>query len=375
MKNVPTKVVLRHLPPKLTEEHFKEMCSPIPAYDYFRFCLADPSLGDRGYCRAYINFCDPQSVFAFRERFTDYVFVDSEGNEANAIVEYAVFQGTPNTPSESKKDRRQGTIAEDPDYQSFLARTAPPSTEAVNCTDKPPEKQKGTTPWEATLELIEKREAATHQLGETPLTRFLNQRIEKHKRSGNEEFKTTASMGKRSSKANRNARKARQRQTPAAAASSSESTQGTDLHQKPGEDSASSTGGRVAIEKPPASRRGPKHGRGDLSNKPNPDASSSADQHSPLSVPGGGNHGGGRRGGGRRGGSRPPHSDGPPSYSSRHAASASSQSSASASGGSGATGPPKPRGGHRGGGPRGTPRTTFSYSRGRGSSTGTGVYK
>ncbi|VDM36175.1 unnamed protein product, partial [Hydatigera taeniaeformis] len=212
MRNLPTKIIIRHLPPKLTEEHFKEMCSPIPPYDYFRFCSTDPSLGGKNFCRAYINFCDPESVFAFRERFSDYVFVDSEGNEANAIVEYAVFQGTPNTPPLSKVDRRQGTIDEDSTYQKFLANLNTSPSEPTTGEESSAGKQVAKTPWEATLEALEKREAAASQQVETALTRFLNMRLERSKRNAGDDFK---GMSRRGMRPSRNSRKARQRQAAA----------------------------------------------------------------------------------------------------------------------------------------------------------------
>ena len=78
MRTIPTKIILQNLPPKITEDEIKDMCSPIPPHDYFRFCPPDPSLGGRGFSRVYINFCDPQAAEEFRERFNDYVFIDSQ---------------------------------------------------------------------------------------------------------------------------------------------------------------------------------------------------------------------------------------------------------------------------------------------------------
>ena len=34
-------IVLRRLPPSLTSEQFLEIVSPLPDYDYYRFCKAD----------------------------------------------------------------------------------------------------------------------------------------------------------------------------------------------------------------------------------------------------------------------------------------------------------------------------------------------
>ena len=77
MRN-PTKVVLRHLPPCLTEEEFMEIVSPLPAYNYLRFFKADKTIGSSATTRAYINFQSIESLFNFKERFDNYVFVDSK---------------------------------------------------------------------------------------------------------------------------------------------------------------------------------------------------------------------------------------------------------------------------------------------------------
>ncbi|KAH9281525.1 Regulator of nonsense transcripts 3A [Echinococcus granulosus] len=380
MRNLPTKIIIRHLPPKLTEEHFKEMCSPIPPYDYFRFCSPDPSLGGESFCRAYINFCDPESVFAFRERFSDYVFVDLEGNEATAIVEYAVFQGTPNTQPLSKVDRRQGTIEEDSTYQKFLANLNAPPPETANNEESSVSKQTAKTPWEATLEALEKREAAASQQMETALTRFLNLRLERCKRNAGDDFK---GMSRRGMKASRNARKARQRQAALAVASSTASInsdaalQGADAPQKASENNTLSVGSRGGPEKSTSGRRGPKSNR---PNKSAPDSSSfsrlddpqqSASTTSTNPIPMSGGRGGRR--GGRRGGSRPHHNDVPPSYSSRHAATVSeSPSGDGGSVGSGSGSGPKNRSGSQRGG---SFRPSSYYSRGRTSAGGAASFK
>lgn len=73
-----TKLVIRRLPQKLTEDEFKNMISPIPPHDYFRFCKFDSFSGNNASCRAYINFTEPESAKQFIERFGEYVFVDAE---------------------------------------------------------------------------------------------------------------------------------------------------------------------------------------------------------------------------------------------------------------------------------------------------------
>ncbi|KAL7058295.1 hypothetical protein AAHC03_016893 [Spirometra sp. Aus1] len=192
MKHFPTKILIRHIPPKMTEEKFIEMIQPLPDYDYFRFCPPDPTLGLQSYCRAYLNFLDPQSVFIFRERFSDYVFVDEEGNEASAIVEYAVFQGTPSVPSgdstraAKRVDKRQGTIDEDPD--SAVTTSAPIASTTNPVKSESTERKQ--TPWEAMLETIKQREEASEAQTVTPLIAYLNQRLERRKRHAAEDAKS-----------------------------------------------------------------------------------------------------------------------------------------------------------------------------------------
>ncbi|KAG7164240.1 regulator of nonsense transcripts 3B-like [Homarus americanus] len=123
-----TKVVLRRLPPNMTEEEFLEAVSPMPEHDYFNFATADYALGPNGYTRAYINFKNVDDVFTFRDKFDGYVFVDQKGNEHPAMVEFAPFQKIPKRTSGKKRDARCGTIDHDPDFLAFLETITNPVT-------------------------------------------------------------------------------------------------------------------------------------------------------------------------------------------------------------------------------------------------------
>lgn len=72
-------VVVRRLPPTMTEEEFVEAITPLPEHDYFTFCPADNSLGPHAFTRAYINFKSAADIFTFRDKFDGYVFVDQKG--------------------------------------------------------------------------------------------------------------------------------------------------------------------------------------------------------------------------------------------------------------------------------------------------------
>lgn len=104
----------------MTQEQFLEQVSPLPEHDYMYFVKADISLGQFAFSRAYINFMEQQDIFMFREKFDNYVFVDSKGVEYPAVVEFAPFQRLPKKRIGKKKDLKCGTIESDSYYINFL---------------------------------------------------------------------------------------------------------------------------------------------------------------------------------------------------------------------------------------------------------------
>nr|CAH8855957.1 unnamed protein product [Trichobilharzia regenti] len=146
-RNLPTKVVVRRLPPKLKADDFIRIVDPLPAHNYFRFCDADDTLGALGLTRAYINFSDIDALFDFKERFDGYTFVDCDGNESCAIVEFAVNQELASSKG---------------------------SSDAAGETSETESKK---TPWEVILDEIQNREAVVTQTQTiTPLLAYLNSR-------------------------------------------------------------------------------------------------------------------------------------------------------------------------------------------------------
>ncbi|CAD7078050.1 unnamed protein product [Hermetia illucens] len=113
------KVVIRRLPPSMTEETFLKQIEPLPDHENYYFVPADWSLGQDATARAYINFLNQDDIFLFKDRFDGYVFVDNKGAEYPAIVEFAPFQGLPRNKSR-KKDPKVNSIETDPHYISFL---------------------------------------------------------------------------------------------------------------------------------------------------------------------------------------------------------------------------------------------------------------
>lgn len=117
----PTKVVIRKLPPNLTENSFLEFTSPLFEHDYFYYVQDEnPSFGDQSFSRAYINFINVHDVYSFTQKFDDYVFIDDTGQEYPAVVEYAPFQRIPKNRGNRRSDFLCGTIEEDSDYMEFV---------------------------------------------------------------------------------------------------------------------------------------------------------------------------------------------------------------------------------------------------------------
>lgn len=125
-----SKVVMRKLPPDLTEEKLLEALPDVPSYSYFYFTAGDPSLGMLSFSRAYFAFTDETSILPFREKY-DGLYLESEGGaKYRAVVEFAPYQGIPKR-QKRKPDARIATIEQDSDYLAFLeaseTKMKPPS--------------------------------------------------------------------------------------------------------------------------------------------------------------------------------------------------------------------------------------------------------
>nr|XP_039270209.1 regulator of nonsense transcripts 3B-like isoform X1 [Styela clava] len=167
-KNViPTKLIIRRLPPALTKDELLEIISPLPPHDYFRYVSGDKTLAPDHFCRAYINFTSADDIMTFRDKVDGFEFTDSKGNSQPCVLEYAPFQKNPRKVKK-REDAKCGTIDEDPDYTAFLE-----SLEA--------EEEKTVIDLEKYLEELEKKEQK-NKVVETPLTAFLKQKREERKR-------------------------------------------------------------------------------------------------------------------------------------------------------------------------------------------------
>ncbi|GLT74695.1 hypothetical protein SLA2020_464800 [Shorea laevis] len=121
-----TKVVLRHLPPAISEATLMEQVDGAFAgrYNWVSFRPGKTSQKHQSYSRAYIDFKMPEDVLEFAEVFNGHVFVNEKGTQFKTIVEYAPSQLVPK--QWSKRDAREGTIFKDPQYLEFLEFLAKP---------------------------------------------------------------------------------------------------------------------------------------------------------------------------------------------------------------------------------------------------------
>ncbi|XP_013591475.1 PREDICTED: regulator of nonsense transcripts UPF3-like isoform X3 [Brassica oleracea var. oleracea] len=120
------KVVVRHLPPSLSES---DLLSQIDSrfgdrYYWFSFRPGKSNYKTQKHSRAYFGFKAPEDVYDFAAFFNGHVFVNEKGAQFKAIVEYAPSQRVPK-PCD-KKDPREGSITKDPDYLEFLELLAQP---------------------------------------------------------------------------------------------------------------------------------------------------------------------------------------------------------------------------------------------------------
>ena len=121
---ISVQVIIRRLPPTMTEEVFLEQISPVPENDFCYFVKGDQSVGVPTFSRAYINFVNQEDIFTFQDKFDGYVFVDDRGNEFTALVEFAPYQKIPR--HDGIKEDKCNTLDNDPQYLEFLKKLENP---------------------------------------------------------------------------------------------------------------------------------------------------------------------------------------------------------------------------------------------------------
>lgn len=112
-----SKIVIRRLPPDMTEVELKEILAPLPPHDYFKFHEADMSLAPVHTTRVYINFPNFDDVLLFRDKFDGQIFEDKRGHEYPAYVEVSPFQLIPK--EKHREDKHNNTIQEDDEFIKF----------------------------------------------------------------------------------------------------------------------------------------------------------------------------------------------------------------------------------------------------------------
>ncbi|KAI4298938.1 hypothetical protein L6164_032444 [Bauhinia variegata] len=126
---VRTKVVLRHLPPTISQITLLDQIDGTfgGRYNWVFFRPGKSSQKHLSYSRAHIDFKRPEDVIEFAEFCDGHVFVNEKGTQFKVIVEYAPSQRVPERWL--KKDVREGTIHKDSEYLEFLELLAKPSAE------------------------------------------------------------------------------------------------------------------------------------------------------------------------------------------------------------------------------------------------------
>ncbi|KAF8489843.1 Smg-4/UPF3 family-domain-containing protein [Gautieria morchelliformis] len=155
------KTVVRRLPPNLPESVFWQSVEPWVTDEtaswrtFYQGKLRKKLNKENIPSRAYVLFKQEEHLAAFSREYDGHVFRDKQGNESQAVVEFAPNQKAP--PEKKKVDSRHATIQQDEDYLSFMASLQNPSTKSVEvdvdallASTLPPEQPK-TTPLLAAL--------------------------------------------------------------------------------------------------------------------------------------------------------------------------------------------------------------------------------
>ncbi|KAG0271830.1 hypothetical protein BGZ95_000309 [Linnemannia exigua] len=130
-----SKIVVRRLPANLPEHVFLDSIKglvPDSALDrpttWVAGKVSKNPVKANTFARAYIYFKNEKVALEFQKAYHGHTFVDRNGNEGKAHVEFAPFQKIPR--EQRKADTKQGTIEEDPDYIAFLQSLTADPTDA-----------------------------------------------------------------------------------------------------------------------------------------------------------------------------------------------------------------------------------------------------
>ncbi len=183
-KQTRLKVVVRRLPARLPESVFLEAAKEFvndeitdwrAYYPGKQRKNVGPSRQEGGkpdtMTRAYIHFKSHETLMAFFQGFNGHLFVDRQGKENRAMVEYAAYQ---QIPKDVRNDGRQGKLHESPEFHAFV------------------EKLKNG---ETKVSLQQQSEQPLDQSKTTPLIEYLRKKSEKPKKSRKDKLKTGSAAG------------------------------------------------------------------------------------------------------------------------------------------------------------------------------------
>eukprot|EP00976_Prorocentrum_cordatum_P052291 1055290-Prorocentrum_minimum.AAC.1 len=121
-----TKLVIRKLPPNLSQEAFQDTIGETFLAPPTWFAYTQGKVGHKRtvHSRAYINLKTPEDVLEFCEQFQNHLFVNERGHQFRAHIEFAPSQKVPK--ARQRRDPREGTIEKDPDYLKFVEELSKP---------------------------------------------------------------------------------------------------------------------------------------------------------------------------------------------------------------------------------------------------------
>ena len=122
---VKLKVVVRCLPPTLSEENFKKQVDEKyeDEYAWLRYWKGKVAgkKGQQVLSRCYIQFKKPETILQFRKDFQGHAYINDKGVRFQAMVQAAPYQKCPKPKNKRRRDPKQNTIHKDAEYKRFVA--------------------------------------------------------------------------------------------------------------------------------------------------------------------------------------------------------------------------------------------------------------
>ena len=172
-----TKVVVRRLPPDMTEDKLFELFTDIPEYNFFYLAAGDPTFGELATSRAYFSFMGESSIIPFRDKYDGLPIESDKGQKYRAVIEFAPCQSIPKR-LKKKADSRLATIEQDQDYLGFA--------EIAHFKKEPPT-MADIAAYVDTL--------AANKVQEVQMTPLLSYVMDNHRRGGRSSKRSKAASG------------------------------------------------------------------------------------------------------------------------------------------------------------------------------------